>query len=272
VTVRDDGGTIGGGIDTVVRAFTVTVLAVNDAPSFVKGADQEAKDTSGDVTVPAWATAVSAGPADEAGQSLSFTVSVDNADLFATLPQISPSGQLSFTPALNAEGTALVTVILQDNGGTEHGGVNVSASQTFSIDIAKLHPLHNEVKPLDVNGDNHIAPNDALAGIDYINAFGTCPVSAHPEQTKYLDVNGDGFISPADPLMDINYINAHGSGEAESSVTADLASVSTMNDPSLTTTLPNIVAPARPSVDLNSIIALLAYDTAQQPQRRRPAL
>jgi hypothetical protein len=33
VTVRDNGGTTNGGIDTVTRSFTVTVTAVNDAPT-----------------------------------------------------------------------------------------------------------------------------------------------------------------------------------------------------------------------------------------------
>src|SRR5204862_5299485 len=33
VTVQDDGGTANGGLDTVTRTFTVTVLAVNDQPT-----------------------------------------------------------------------------------------------------------------------------------------------------------------------------------------------------------------------------------------------
>src|SRR5262249_60878879 len=33
VTLQDDGGTSNGGVDTLVRTFTVTVNAVNDAPT-----------------------------------------------------------------------------------------------------------------------------------------------------------------------------------------------------------------------------------------------
>ena len=40
ITVQDSGGTNGGGVDTLTRSFSVTVTAVNDAPSFTAGANQ----------------------------------------------------------------------------------------------------------------------------------------------------------------------------------------------------------------------------------------
>src|SRR5207244_10018539 len=87
----------------------------------------------------AWATAISAGPADESGQSVTFSVSNSNNALFAAQPSISPSGVLSFTPAANANGTATVTVTLSDNGGTANGGADTSTPQTFTITVRAAH-------------------------------------------------------------------------------------------------------------------------------------
>ena len=42
VTVQDDGGVVGGGVDTVVETFTVTVTSVNDAPTIDAIADPAA--------------------------------------------------------------------------------------------------------------------------------------------------------------------------------------------------------------------------------------
>src|SRR5690242_21193434 len=47
------------------QTFTITVTAVNDAPSFTKGANQTKLEDAGGQTVTGWATTISAGPADE---------------------------------------------------------------------------------------------------------------------------------------------------------------------------------------------------------------
>ena len=134
VTLKDDGGTANGGADTRVRTFTITVRAVNDAPSFVKGADQVRMAGSGAQTVPGWATGIAAGPANEGGQILTFLAATDNVPLFSALPAIdSATGTLSFAPAAGKWGSATVTVRLADNGGTTNGGIDTSALQTFTI-------------------------------------------------------------------------------------------------------------------------------------------
>src|SRR5204862_3735537 len=51
VTVTDNGGTLNGGVNLITRTFTVTVNAVNDAPSFTKGADQIVNEDAGAQTV-----------------------------------------------------------------------------------------------------------------------------------------------------------------------------------------------------------------------------
>ena len=75
--LHDNGGTANGGVDTSApQTFTITVTAVNDAPSFTKGAEPDGARGRGRADAsPGWATAISAGPADEAGQTLTFVVS-----------------------------------------------------------------------------------------------------------------------------------------------------------------------------------------------------
>ena len=91
--------------------------------------------SSGLVTSNLFVTAISAGPPSEASQTVSFTVTTDNNALFGVAPAIGASGTLTFTPLSTASGTATVTVFAQDNGGTANGGVDTSATQTFTLTV-----------------------------------------------------------------------------------------------------------------------------------------
>jgi VCBS repeat-containing protein len=136
VQLHDDGGVANGGADTsAAQTFTINLTAVNDAPSFTKGADQSAVQDTGAHTVTGWATAISAGPSDESAQTLNFIVSNSNNALFSAQPAVSSTGTLTYTPAAGATGSATVTVSLHDSGGTANGGVDTSAAQTFTITI-----------------------------------------------------------------------------------------------------------------------------------------
>jgi hypothetical protein len=138
VQLHDNGGTANGGVDTSpAQSFTITSRLVNHAPSFsLQAGDVYVNENSGGQVVSNWAAQMSPGPANESGQTLSFTVQNDNNALFAVQPSINPTtGALSFTPAPGQYGVANVTVTLKDNGGTLYGGTDTSASQTFEIHI-----------------------------------------------------------------------------------------------------------------------------------------
>jgi large repetitive protein len=136
VTAVDNGGTAHGGHDTgASQAFTITVVAVNDAPSFTPGGNLTAVSLLGAQTVNGWAKAISPGPPDESIQTVGFNVTVSNPSLFAVQPAISPSGKLTYTPKALALGTVTVTVTPFDNGGTANGGQDTGVSQTFVITI-----------------------------------------------------------------------------------------------------------------------------------------
>jgi alpha-tubulin suppressor-like RCC1 family protein len=115
---------------------TINVGAINDAPSFTIPASLSVVNTGASTTV-GFATNIAAGPPDEAGQTLFFfTSATSNSALFSSPPFISSTGTLTFTPAAGAVGTATVSTYLADSGGTATGGVNVSATQTFTLTVA----------------------------------------------------------------------------------------------------------------------------------------
>ena len=74
----------------------IGITSVNDVPSFTKGADQTVNEDAGGQSVTGWATAVSAGAANESGQTLAFQVTNNsNAALFSAGPAISSDGTLT---------------------------------------------------------------------------------------------------------------------------------------------------------------------------------
>ena len=124
----------------MIAIVNVTMSQVNDAPSFIAGADQTVAEDSGPHSVSGWATGISAGPVDESDQQLTFEVTSNaNPDLFSTQPSVAANGTLSYTPAANANGSAAITVKLHDDGGTASGGADTSSEQTFIIDVAAVN-------------------------------------------------------------------------------------------------------------------------------------
>ena len=143
LTLSDNGGTTGGGADTSApQTFTITVTGVNDAPGFTAGVNPSSAEDAGPQTVNPWATAISRGPADEAAQTLTFVVTNNtNPALFSAGPAVSSAGVLTYTSAPNAFGSADITLVLQDNGGTANGGVNTSAPRTMTIVVTPVNDI-----------------------------------------------------------------------------------------------------------------------------------
>ena len=155
VELQDNGGTANGGENTSpAKTFSITVNAVNDAPAFTKGSDLTLLEDAGPQTIPTWATLITPGPANKSGQQLTFQVSVDKAFLFSAAPAVDPvTGALAFTPASNQFGVASVSLWLEDNGGTAHGGIDTSAVQTFTITMTGINDVPSFTPGLDVTVD-----------------------------------------------------------------------------------------------------------------------
>ena len=146
VTVRaqDSGGTANGGEDTSQPVvFTIAITGVNDAPSFVGGSDQSVLEDAGNqqaffptlISVPGWATSISAG-AGEAGAGFGFEILTNsNPALFMEGPTVTLGGTLEYRLNENANGAATISLRIKDYDGTANGGVDVGATQTFSITV-----------------------------------------------------------------------------------------------------------------------------------------
>ena len=148
--------------------------AINQAPSFVKGSNQTCDQNAGLVTLAGWATAISPGSTDESDQTVDFLVTNNKNYLFAVQPAADAAGTLTYTTTLNLRGTATVTIRLHDDAGTDNGGEDTSAAQTFQIIIGSS---------ADTDGDG--LPDDWEA------AYG---LSGHsPDYTSALDTDGDGI-------------------------------------------------------------------------------
>lgn len=189
VTLQDNGGTAGGGQDTSVsESFTITVIGVNDAPSFTSGGDVAAVEDSGLFNT-AWATRISAGP-NESGQGVTFSVGNDNPGLFSVAPDIDSTGALTFTPAPDASGSAIVTVSLSDDGGTANLGSDTSLSVTFMITIT---PVDDPPVATDGTMDTpeDTAQSGTLVATDIDSAVLTFSVTSGPSH---------GLLVLTDPL------------------------------------------------------------------------
>src|SRR6185436_6575205 len=198
VTVRlhDNGGTTAGVDTSAAETFTIAVVAVNDAPSFTKGADQSIAEDGGPQSVASWATGISMGPADESGQRGTFSVTANtNAALFAAAPAVDASGTLTYTPAANANGSATITLRLTDDGGAANGGVNASAAQSFVIAVAARNDAPSFTRGADQSVPEDAGPqsiawatnisagasDEAAQALDFIVASSNAPLfSAQP--------------------------------------------------------------------------------------------
>ena len=74
-------------------------------------------------------TGIAVGPAGDLGTTVTFTVSNDNPGLFLTPPSIDATGKLIYALNPDAFGSATVTIIAKDDGGTDNGGMGAKHFQ-----------------------------------------------------------------------------------------------------------------------------------------------
>ena len=107
----------------------------------------------------------------DVGQNVSLSYTNDNNALFSTQPAISADGTLTFTPAANAYGTAVVSVIATDSTG-------LSNTKTFSIQITSV---------ID-------APVLAAPTVSNISAYSASFLGAVTQNPDSVTIAGNGFI------------------------------------------------------------------------------
>ncbi len=200
VIAQDNGGTANGGVDRTTNSFTITITAVNHAPTITLSTNQVAVvEDSGAQTLPAFA-AFSPGPANESGQTITSVsiLAVTNAALFSVGPGIGTNGALTFTPAANANGTALVTFTVQDSGGTAQGGVDTSAAISFLISVSPVNDA-----PIISLVTNQVVVLEDSAGYSAVFAtFGRGPANESAQSVTNLTTsNNNTALFGAQPVV-----------------------------------------------------------------------
>jgi len=117
---------------------SITVVPVNDAPTLAALGDLVMDEDATTRTVNL--TGISAGGGE--AQNLTVTAS-SSAPAIVPHPAVSyasPSatGTLSLTPALNASGVVVITVIVGDNGGRDSSGVD-AVTNTFTVTVVPVN-------------------------------------------------------------------------------------------------------------------------------------
>jgi len=107
-------------------------------PTYSIGSNQSVDEDVLAQMVSNWASDISPGPSDESGQTLTFTLSNDNNALFSSQPSLNSDGDLIYTPAADAHGSATVSIYLSDDGGTANGGVDETSTSTFTIAVTPV--------------------------------------------------------------------------------------------------------------------------------------
>ncbi|MDX1461075.1 MAG: Ig-like domain-containing protein [Xanthomonadales bacterium] len=214
-----------GTADSNTATVSITVTCVNDAPSFTKGADENVNEDAGAQTVVGWATEISPGPANEAGQTVSFNVSNDNNALFSVQPAVSPTGTLTYTPAADANGVANVTINIMDDGGTANGGVDTSADQFFTITVNPVNDAPTFTAQ-DASSNEDAGPQ---SGVVVGNNFVPGPANESGQSLLnciVTNVSVPGFLLSSGPTVTVSGDECHlaytAAADANGSFTFDL--------------------------------------------------
>ncbi|WP_020473898.1 Ig-like domain-containing protein, partial [Zavarzinella formosa] len=128
--VTNDNGNTGSGISLpVMDTVNITVNPVNDAPTLDDITNPAAIDEdSGEQTVTL--TGITTGPANESDQTIiSITATSGNTPLISSVTVI--GNDLKYTPVPNANGTAVITVRVEDDG----GGTTNFVEKTFTVTV-----------------------------------------------------------------------------------------------------------------------------------------
>ncbi len=136
--VRDSGG-VPGVDESASASVSVTIRAVNDAPTFAANDPPPVRDDDGLVEIVGWAT-FDPGAANEQDQvAVQFHVDdLSRPEMFASPPRVigkGSTGTLQFAPARGMSGTSTFRVRVRDSGGTANGGVDTGTPQAFAITV-----------------------------------------------------------------------------------------------------------------------------------------
>jgi hypothetical protein len=177
IRMKDNGGTVWGGIDSTILSTHIHITPVNDPPVFTTLGNDTAYHLLPRIKT-GYITAVSPGPSDEFEQTTQFTISVNKPERFLVQPFID-NGALRFTPKQDSLGPVAAQIRCSDNGGTANGGVDVSGPQNFTIFIwdptmvKDLKANRLVIYPNPSQGKvNLVNPPSGTTGLRFTNSMG----------------------------------------------------------------------------------------------------
>src|SRR5258706_11596344 len=147
-----------------------------------------------------------AGPAKERGGVLPRTATSSNPGLIQnpTVNYTNPAaiGTLTFAPVINQFGTATISVVVTDDGGTANGGID-SVTNTFIVTITAVNdpPTLSTLTNITIVED---------AGLQTVNLTGISPGPAN-EAGQVLTVTSASSNPGLIPNPTVNYTSANSS-------------------------------------------------------------
>ena len=109
------------------------------------------------------------------------------------------TGNLTYTPAPNASGTATITLRITDNGGTANGGVDVSPTQMFVINVTAVNDApvaDNDTFNVTEGGTlNEPAPGVLTGDTDVEGSTLNAILVSGPAHASSFTLNADGSFS-----------------------------------------------------------------------------
>jgi VCBS repeat-containing protein len=193
-SVKDNGGTSNGGVDTLNQTLSVNITAVNDRPARTAGTIPDFRvpaDVANTTAVPLQLTNLNYGPgggSDEASQTL--TITVTNIPSFAPLFLADGTTQVTVNQVLTLTqlrgltyktiagqvGAGVYTWTVKDNGGTSNGGVDtLTENQVITVGVNDP-PARTAGNPVPINVSEDSANSNAVAlglsGVTYSTGGG----------------------------------------------------------------------------------------------------
>lgn len=189
---------------------TINVLSVNDEPTLNAIANPAAIDEDEPLEQTIGFSGITAGAAnEEAGQTTNVSVLSDNPTLIGALTKVytpdAASGSVKYTAQPNQHGTAIITVTVNDGGGTANGG-DEEVSRTFTVTVNSV----NDEPTLNAITNPAAIPEDTITA-QVVNLAGIGSGAANEAQTLVVTAVSSDTNRLPNPTVSYTSPNAEGS-------------------------------------------------------------
>jgi hypothetical protein len=221
--VAEDGGLDGdlgttGDNLTITRTFTVTVNAVNDAPTLDQPSDVTIAEDASEQTVNL--SGITAGGGES--QPLNVTASSSNTDLVpsasVTYVSADATGSLQFTPAADQSGQSLIVVTVEDggpDGDLSTTSDNATTTLIFTVTVTAVNDAPTLDQPSDVTIDEDASEQ----------AVGLTGISAGGGESQSLKVTATSSDTGLIPDPTVVYSSADAAGSLKYAPVADQSGI-----------------------------------------------